>query len=74
MFFIYICGGFEGAGDFFVKSMAIVVAKGGIVGRGRNELGEAGSRRREAGGGRQEAGEAGGGRGRRDRQAEFWLN
>ena len=34
MFFIYICGGFEGAGDFFVKYMAIVVAKGGIVGRG----------------------------------------
>ena len=59
MFFIYICGGFEGAGDFFVKYMAIVVAKGGIVGRGRNELGEAG---------KQEAG------GRRDRQAEFWLN
>lgn len=25
--------------------MAIVVAKGGIVGRGRNELGEAGGRR-----------------------------
>ena len=34
--------------------MAIVVAKGGIVGRDRNELGEAG--KQEAG----EAGEAGG--------------
>lgn len=34
-----------------MKYMAIVVAKGEIVGRGRNELGEAG---------KQEAGEAGG--------------
>ena len=38
--------------------MAIVVAKGGIVGRGRNELGEAGKQVGEAG--KQEAGEAGG--------------
>ena len=55
--------------------MAIVVAKGGIVGgvemswerreAGRYGLGEAG---------KQEAGEAGEAGGRRDRQAEFWLN